>query len=178
MITIHDLLEDSTYKEFFCRPPKGVPLLHPDQKPWRLYIQMNGSLKWAYKDCATYSEAFKRFRKALKAGEVHDAAISSRRHAWRPPNRIARIKGKYVIGSDGVRRQATKPVPWRPKLNGEDIVDPVDWCPYCRRPTAWKYYGKHHAFGNLGIAIDQSVMRCHICGASVRITENKTFWRG
>lgn len=168
MLTIHDLLEDPHYKEYFLKIPK-LPVTRPGTRPWRLYIRLKSHGKWAQKDFETYGAAFKYFKLRLKKGEVLDAAINCRRASFGPPQRYAKVKGKYITGSDGVTRQATKAVDWQPQLD-PDSADDVRWCPWCRRPTAFKYFGKHHALSThtLG-AIDPSIKRCAICGASERI---------
>lgn len=168
MITIVDLLEDSRYKEFFCQVPKLAVPPSPGIKPWRVFILLKKNHKWAQRDFATYPEAFRFFKKALKRGLIVDGAINCRRQSFSPPIRYARIKGKYVIGSDGVKRQATKRIEWQPKLGVDDFED-HQWCPWCRRPTVFKYYGKHRAL-KIGFPIDPSVPRCMICGASTRVT--------
>lgn len=172
MITIVDLLDDPTYKEFFCQVPK---LLRPaqDDYPWRVYVQLKKDKKWRRKDFYSYSAAFKFLKKLLAADLVYDAAIHCRRQFFSPPKKIVRVKGKYLVGSDGVKRQVTRVVTWAPKLEGTDSND-YRWCGYCRRTTTFKYYASHPALRSLGMPIDQSVKRCHICGVSTRmLTEYK-----
>lgn len=166
MLTIHELLEDKKYRAYF----QTVPKLKNGKtgKPWRLYVQGHDH-KWRKKDFAKYSDAFKLFRKLLRKGEVRDAAINCRRQSFAPPTRMARIRNKYVTGSDGVRRQATKRVEWRPKL-GPDHFEEHLWCPWCRRPSAFKNFSYHHAFPR-EMGLDTSVARCSICGASTRIID-------
>lgn len=168
MLTIHDLLEDPHYKAFFLKIPK-LPVVLPGSKPWRLFIKLKANGRWAQKDFESYAAAFKYFNRKRKDGQVLDAAINCRRASFAPPLRYAKVKGKYIIGSDGIRRQATKAIPWQPVLDLES-TDDIRWCPWCRRPTAFRYYGKHHALSSsVGLAIDPSVPRCEICGASERI---------
>lgn len=167
MLTIIDLLEDPIYKAYFCKVPK-LPKTSSTTPPWRLYIQRKGETRWRRRDFDTYSAAFKVLKKLLKEDKVKDAAIHCRRMSFAPPVRMMKIRGKYVRGSDGVSRQATKRVDWEPKIPA-DIFDEHEWCPWCRRPSVFKYYSRHHALGQLGMTIDPSVPRCVICGASVRI---------
>jgi len=170
LLTLEDLLEDPKYKEFFCKVPK---LLNPSQKtkPWRVFIQLKKDRKWRKKDFYSYTSAFKFLRKLIQAGVVQDATIHCLRQSYSPPTRVVRVKGKFLIGSDGKRRQVTRIIKWEPQL---DVNDPNDytWCPYCRRPTVFKYYAKHHAIDLKGLPIDQSVARCHICGVSTRMLTN------
>lgn len=168
MITIVDLLEDSRYKEYFCQVPKlAVPPVN-GAKPWRVFLKLKKNRQWAQKDFATYPEAFKYFKKALKRGLILDGAINCRRQSFAPPIRYAKIRGKFIEGSDGVKRQATKRVEWQPKLNADEY-DEHQWCPWCRRPTVFKYFARHRVLNGSGIAIDPSVPRCMICGASTRV---------
>lgn len=165
-LTIHDLLEDPQYKAFFCKIPV-LPESPSIKPPWRLFIQLKGDKRWRIKDFDTYPEAFNFLKKKLKAGVVHDAAIHCRRFSYPPPVVMKRIRGKYVRGSDGKERPATKRADWKPKL--PDDLERHDWCPWCRRPTVFKYYTRHHALQKIGLPIDPSVARCNICGASTRI---------
>lgn len=161
-----ELVKDSTYKRFLqTKPPLPSPVRRPRpdiSPPWVVYVQRKPGGKWGKREFWKYSEAFKFLRRALKAS-VHDAALNCKRVGFPPPNRFVRIRGKYVVGSDGVRRQQTKSVTWKPKL---DVGDPEHhWCMYCRRPTVFKWYQRHHRLG----VVDPNVPRCCICGASARV---------
>lgn len=160
MITIHELLEDKAYKEFFLRRP-AMPRVYGEQGklPWRVYVQREADGRWAKKDLPTYREAFEFFKKWRD--NMHDGAIASRPVAFAPPNKLVRVKGKYQVGSDGVNRQVTIPVIWKPKLPAEETFH--EWCPYCRRPTIFKWFSSHHAFPK-GEAFDTAARRCTICG--------------
>ena len=73
--------------------------------------------------------------------------------------------------SRGQKVQVTQRVVWQPPFDVGDTHDYL-WCPYCRRYTAFEYYEAHHALNylrKLGIVIDPSERRCHICGASERL---------
>lgn len=170
MLTILDLLEDPKYKEFFCKVPK---LLRPDQDtpPWRVYVQLKKDPKrWRTKDFYSYTSAFKFLKRLLNAGVVHDGTIHCRRQSFKPPQRLVRVKGKFLTGPDGKKRQVTRLVTWVPKIEGTDSND-YRWCPYCRRPTKFSYYTKHPAVSPLisGLPLDASIKRCHICGVSTRM---------
>ena len=169
MIPMTELVKDPVYKRYLQTKPV-LPAVARSKKlmrtpPWVVYVQKEADGAWGKKEFWKYSEAFNFMKRALKLG-VHDAAINCRRVGFLPPSRFVRIKGKYVLGSDGVKRQATKAVPWKPKL---DVSDPDhEWCMYCRRPTVFKYYRKHKALKSLGF-LDNTIRRCCICGASARI---------
>lgn len=166
-LTIEDLLEDSHYKEFFCKVPK-LPPSPSVQPPWRLFVQLKGEKRWRVRNFDTYQEAFKFFSKLRKKGKIHDAAINCRRMSFAPPIVMERIPGKYIMGSDNKRRPAYRRAEWKPAV--PDDLEVPEWCPWCRRPTVFKYYTKHHALNRLGLPIDPSTPRCGICGASTRVS--------
>lgn len=163
LLTIHELLQDKQYKEFFLRAP-AMPVVYRQQQmlPWRVYIQREVDGAWAKKDLPTYREAFALFRRYKP--EIHDAAIMSRAVAFAPPHRLVRIRGQYrevVRKGKKEKVQVTKLVVWKPKLPQEE--SPHQWCTYCRRPTVFRYFSKHHAFGK-NMNITQDELRCMICG--------------
>jgi hypothetical protein len=167
LIPMSELVKDPTYRRFLETKPK-TPRFSRDQKmqsspPWVVYVQREQDGKWGKKEFWKYSEAFKFFRGWLKKG-AHDATINNKRYPTPPPERLVRIKGKFVTDSKGVRRQATKYIKWTPRLTPEDPLH--HWCMYCRRPTVFKYFTKHKRLGQM---IDPTVRRCCICGASERI---------
>jgi hypothetical protein len=161
-----ELVKDPVYRKFLETQPK-TPRITRDKAmmqspPWVVYIQREVDGSWGKKEFWKYSEAFKFMRAWLKRG-AHDAAINNKRFGFDPPLRFARIRGKYIVGSDGVKRQATKAIPWQPKLGPGDPEH--HWCRFCRRPTVFKYFGKHKRLGR----VDPTTPRCSICGASARI---------
>jgi hypothetical protein len=172
-----ELVRDPVYREFLQTKPK-VPKHLRDPAimrtpPWVVYVQRKTGGKWGKKEFWKYSDAFKFFRAHLKAG-AHDAAINNRRIGYEPPHRFVRIRGKYKVGTDGVKRQVKKLVWWKP--NSALLADEQEhhWCRYCRRPTVFKYYSKHRVLG----PCDPEVPRCTICGASVRIAIHHPSDRG
>lgn len=169
MLTIHELLEDPVYKEWFLKKPVLPPTPKPSP-PWRLYVQRNPSGNWSKKDFDTYKEAFALFKKMRSS--IHDATIQSKAVAFAPPLRFARIKGKFLEGSDGVVRQATKRVPWKPKLPADEAQH--HWCPYCRRPTVFLWFASHHAYRDGKIMAADDSTRCTICG--IRLTSIRRQW--
>lgn len=181
MIPMSELIKDPFYKAFLTTPPKTPSVSRDPNKckspPWVVYVQKEANGPWGKKEFWKYSDAFKFFKKALKL-HVADCTINNRRFGFDPPSRMVRIKGKYVKGSDGITRQATKIVTWRPQLLPEDGEH--HWCRYCRRPTVFKYFRKHKALK--GVDIDTTTPRCCICGASTRIAidykTDKGFHRG
>lgn len=163
MLTIHELLEDKTYKEYFLKSP-AMPEVYRqlNMVPWRVYIQREADGPWAKKDLPTYKEAFALFKKYRP--NIHDAAIMSRSVAFAPPHRFVRIKGQYrevVRKGKKEKVQVVKLVLWKPNLPPEESGH--HWCTYCRRPTVFKYFSRHHAFGK-NEPITQDELRCSICG--------------
>lgn len=168
MIPMSELIKDPTYRKFLETQPK-TPKISRNQTmqkspPWVVYVQREADGPWAKKECWKYSEAFKVFRHWLKKG-AHDATINNKRYPTPPPSRLVKIKGKFVTGSDGKRRQATTYVTWRLPAAMSLDQPTHHWCLYCRRPTVFKYFSKHKRMGN----VDSSVRRCCICGSSERI---------
>lgn len=163
MITLLELLEDKTFKQYFLTKPVIPAVAASLSPPWRVYVQLEGRHgRWGRKSFDTYTEAFKWLKPRLHS--FHDAAITCPKVTSYGPTRMVKIKGRYVEGSDGVKRQATKRVPWKPKIPADEI-DEHRWCPYCRRPTAFRWFSQHHALGKLeGVSL--SFRRCVICGAS------------
>jgi len=170
VLTIHDLLKDQRYRKFFCKVP---PL--PDngsELPWRLAIQFKPHGPWATKDYATYSQAFKKLKNNLS--RINDAAIISKAIPFEPPNRVVRIKGKFIVRG-GKKIPVTKLIPWAPTIPADEF-DVHHWCPYCRRPTVFKRFLVHPILTRRrlnGIPIDPEVERCSICGASSRLVDLK-----
>lgn len=170
-MTMSELLKDKTYKKFLTTQPAMPPGMRDPNRakspPWVVYVQRETGGPWGKKEFWKYTEAFKFMVKWLNNG-AHDLAINNKRYGYEPPQRFARIKGKYVVGSDGIKRQATKAIPWKPTLEQGDAEH--HWCKYCRRPVVFKFYSKHKRLG----AVDQSVPRCCICGASARVALSST----
>lgn len=169
MITIAELLEDDRYKQFFTTMPKvpvvsKAPTLSP---PWVLYVQLDLDGPWRTKQFEKYSDAFKFFKKLRASRGLHDAAIHNKRVAFDPPTRMVRIKGKFIEGSDGKLRQATKVVVWRPRLPSDEAQH--HWCMYCRRPTIFRTYRRHRGLKQIVEELSTDIPRCCICGASARI---------
>jgi hypothetical protein len=174
VILMSELVQDPRYLEFLKTKPM-VPEVSRSthmSPQWTVYIQKEAGGKWGKKSFRSYKKALKFMFAWLTAG-CHDAALNNKRVPFDPPHRWVRIKGKFVRGSDGVMRQATKRVIWKPRLPADEVQH--HWCRYCRRPTVFKFYSKHRVLGNC----DPTVPRCCICGASARIalTHTDRFFR-
>ena len=168
LITMSELLKDSTYRKFLETKP-NTPKISRDPNrasspTWVVYVQREQGGGWGKKEFWKYSKALKFMYYWVLERGAYDAALNNKRHPTDPPMRLARIKGKFVRGSDGVLRQVTKYVKWVCRaipLDGPEHR----WCMYCRRPVVFKFYTKHKRLG----VVDPGVKRCCICGASERI---------
>jgi hypothetical protein len=175
LITLPELLEDPKYRDFFRSVPKTVQL--PGKMPWRLIVQREPDGAWARKDYEKYADAFRRMATELKGGRVYDGTIQSRGIAFGPPQRIVRVtkngrpvyhKGKngaIVLDAEGKRIQRTAIVIWKPKLEATD--EPHTWCTYCRRPTVFRWFNRHHSLRRSALdgLVNPADRRCTICGA-------------
>lgn len=150
-ITIRELLKDPLYKKWFSTVPK----LPPDSAhtpPWRIYVQAEEGGSWARTETGGYVKAYRYVAKHIR--DYHDICIQSKRHEFRPPV----VKDK----STGKRHYWPCPVGHR-------------WCPYCRRPTVFTYFSRHHLFsGRNGFSTGTSgYKRCVICG--IRLVATKDY---
>lgn len=174
MITLSELIDDPTYRKFMHRLPNLGPHTQP---PWRLYVQREMDGPWGKKDFEEYEEALNTLKRFLDRG-VHNATIQCRPTGFKPPRKIVRVTrdGRPVmIKRGGKEIPKTQLIPWRPKVSTDQASH--TWCPYCRRPTIFRWFTKHHA---LPPEFDPSVQRCTICGVSevfVRTTPD-SFLRG
>lgn len=169
MLNIHDLLADPVYREFLTKRPTLPKHYTSANKPFRLYVLLKKDHKWHSKRFGTYDEAFTALKKYLP--HASDAAINCPGVGFSPPQRIVRIKGKYFTNAKGEKDQVTKLVVWLPKVPDGEFED-HNWCPYCRRPTVFRRFTRHHALPvsrTAGVPIDPTLLRCSICGASEAI---------
>lgn len=170
MITIHDLLEDKTFKQFICTVPTFEART---DLPWRLMVQLKGEHHFRMKRFDSYTDAFKGMKKMLP--KAADATINCPAVQFDAPMRVVRIKGKYFTKPDGTREQQSKLITWAPKVpSGE--YDDHNWCGYCRRPTVFRRFRSHPILAPKtigGLPIDPNLLRCTICGASENIVRLK-----
>ena len=131
-LTIRQLLKDPLYAKWMTKPPKIT--VKGVTEPWRVFIQQPDG-KWAKKEFFNYVEAYNWMAKNIK--NYPDIVIHSKRQAFKPP--VVRYQGKKQY--------------W-PSPKG------YKWCPYCRRPTRFAYFKKHH---NQPLAVPW-FKRCVVCG--------------
>lgn len=167
MITMPELLEDRAYYNYIMTKPHTPEVAGGKHMvgQWAVYFRKDNQSPWKRKSFYKYKKALKFFFQVHEAG-YYDFALANRRLSFKPPKRVVRIKGKYMTNSKGEKVQVTKLVKWKPKLSGDEQEHL--WCGYCRRPTLFKYFSKHHA---LKVPeVDSGVTRCAVCGASSRIS--------
>lgn len=166
-MTIHELLEDPKYKEYFLTAPQ-LPKVPRTSPPWRLYVKDHDGL-WRKRDFPKYSEAVKLFARLRSAGKVADAAVTCRPVAFDPPTKVVKVKvngkPKMIKTSRGKLVQETREIRW----SWLNLLPPDEdahyWCPYCRRPTIFTWFSQHHAVvGAHRTYMDKSARRCTICG--------------
>lgn len=146
-MTLRQLLAIPRYRAYF----KQDPHLRPVQKKpgsWYLYVQVEEEGAWKRKTIDSYKEGFDFIRQKLKS--IHDGSITSRCRAYLPPVYRPQIEGKTGLHS----------IYWAQyPLNHK-------WCPYCRRPTLFKDFKRHHADGEIRrvFGLELNGRRCSICG--------------
>lgn len=160
MILLGELLEDKTFRKFFEKQPT-IPDLSRNIPPYRLWVQREARGKWLRKNTGSYQSGVRWFLEHIN--EIHDGALAIPSTQSAPPNRLVKVKRNGVLltkaGSDGVVRPVVKEVPWhfRPPEGERKHI----WCPYCRRPTVFTWFSKHHNMPNV---LQPEYSRCTICG--------------
>ena len=177
MITLPELLDnDVRFAKYFQKVPRLPPVASRcSTPPWRILFKTHDHPGWMSRNARTYADAFRFIVPLYKKLELIDGAIVCRRMQFGPPQRIVRIKGKYTKNAQGESIQLTRLVDWKPQIPTDESWH--NWCPYCRRPTVFAYFRKHHALPSnkdgKGVDVDPSVLRCSICGASERLVTLK-----
>jgi hypothetical protein len=141
-LTFRELLKDPIYKQWVTRVPNVYP--GDTVKPlWGVWIQMPDR-KWIvlHPHPQSYIKTFNSLIRGLKEGAL-DGAISSTNRGWMPPRVSRKVAGK---------RQVSR----------YNMPPEHQWCPYCRRPTIFGYFTRHHA---IPFAVNVEHQRCRICGA-------------
>lgn len=134
--TMRELLKDPLFRKWMGKVPT-LKVNFSHAKPWRIYVLDEG--KWRKTEAMTYAAAYKWVAKHLKTFE--DIALTSKAQPFRPP--VVRDK------------QGNKDY-WR-RFPADHI-----WCNYCRRPTVFFTFQKHHALpANMCTPYER---RCTVCG--------------
>lgn len=143
------LLEDPIYRKWLKAPPRQ-PEGSYRQPPWRVWVQRRLNGPWAYKDFETYPKAFNWLIK--RRLEFWDAAINCKVKDYRPPIVKKRANEKLVL---------------RHYWPG---VQDHRWCGYCRRPTLFKHFAKHHNIRRELIIPYERY--CSVCGAREKFVKH------
>lgn len=150
-ITLRELLRDPIYKAWFQKIPKlSAEVAHTP--PWRVYVQKEQFGSWAKLELPRYVKAYGWTAKNLKL--YHDIVIMSKRQEFKPPV---------------VKTSTGKKVYW-------PCPDGHRWCPYCRRPTVFAYFSRHHMFSGRynGNSSASGFKRCMVCG--IRLVATKEYY--
>lgn len=158
MITLPELLEDKNYRRFFEKPPV-IPNVQRTAPPYRLWVRRDG--KWFKRDISSYRSGRDWILDRLDV--IDDGALAIKGTMSPPPTRLVKVKRGGVlltkVGSDGVERPVVREAPWVVHLPADEVKHL--WCPYCRRPTVFTWFSKHH---NQPKVLQPEFERCTICG--------------
>lgn len=151
-ITMRELLDDPLYRKWMSIPPKGF-----DHRPsWTVYAQREEGGPWARATFTNFVRAHNYFAKNFR--QWHDSALCCRNYQSRPP----------------VVRDPNNPK--KRRYHGPVLtIMGHRWCTYCRRPTIFKVFAKHHVFTAKKMK-PMLVPRCSICGIAEDST--KTYKAG
>lgn len=163
LITIRELLRDPVFKKYFLTTPELPAHYTPDKLPWKLYVLKEGEHIWRSKRFGTYRDAFDGFKKMLPT--ITNAAINNPALSFMPPVRNVKVKGKV----DSKGKPIIRSLVWKPQLT--DDMSPHNWCPYCRRPSIFKFMLPKAVKGQFQLPMSEPKMRCIICGASDSVVD-------
>lgn len=142
-LRFRDLIEDSLFKAWFYRRPALADVTMA--RKWRVYVQKQEDGPWGRRDFRSWKKAMK-FVKKIE-GRVWDLALNCPSHPTRQP--IVKTGRKTPKGL-AVRELWVIPSGHR-------------WCDYCRRPTMFRYFGRHHSVPR-NIPVIPYIRMCSICG--------------
>jgi len=174
LIPLGDLLEDKTFRKFFTETPPMYPHQAARSDGWRLWVRFNQTSPWRRKDVTHYQSGVDYVLPRIEDGSIHNAVLQCRGVSYKPPTRRFLVRdpktGKPMLVVDGKGNVSKKVVEkvWAPSSELIQEYGPHDWCFYCRRPTVFAYFRKHHAFIGTPLEpyFDGSIRRCAVCGIS------------
>lgn len=163
VLDIRKLIQDPVYRTFLGTAPI-LPHVLPDSRPWYFYLKQEWAVHgdpahpqavtgtkigWKRKACGTYHQAYGLLREHYKA--AHDTVITCRVMPVGPP----------------LDERRGKPWNWHksPELARYDFSIDYKWCGYCRRPTRFRFFSRHHAV----IDAINDEKRCEVCGVRERM---------
>lgn len=164
LITIHELLKDKEYREFFLKTPVLPDHYGPENKPWKLIILKRGETQWRSKRFGTYKEAFTGLKTMLPS--IINGAINCPPLDFMPPVKNFRVKDKFV-GNGHLRKPLIVSRVWKPRIT--DDMGEHNWCTYCRRPSIFRYAMLSRSTAGYAPIAGEPEIRCIICGASSRL---------
>jgi hypothetical protein len=133
-MNLKELLKDPIYKAWYGK----IPTEHMvGTFPWRVWVHTDKGWTRTKSDFEKYSQAYNWIAKRMH--DYEDLVLYSKGHEFRPPVIRYRDKKYYWPCPAGYR-----------------------WCGYCRRPTLFGTFTRHHALTHLS---DPVAPRCIICGA-------------
>lgn len=170
LISIHELLRDRQYREYFLKTPTLPEHYTEVNRPWKLIVLKKNETVWRSKRFGTYGEAFAGLKTMLPS--IINGAINCPPLDFMPPLKNFKVKGKFV-GNGHLRKPLIVTKVWKPQLT-DDMSD-HSWCGYCRRPSIFRYANlSRPAKGGMVSTHGEPEMRCIICGASTRIVNLRT----
>lgn len=152
-VTMRQLLVDEIFRKWMTRKPEFP---HPETVRWRLYVQREEGGPWAKRDVESYGEGYRLLAENFK--RWHDCALVCLGRESRPP--VVRKAVKVKHPKTGKMVKGYKRVYHKPMIS----VIGHRWCGYCRRPTVFRSFSKHHALPHF---FKRSLLwepRCTICG--------------
>lgn len=140
-ITLRELLKDPLFKKWMGKVPTLRVPDHTQSLPWRIYVLDEG--RWKMTEAQTYAAGYRWVAKNIRNYE--DLALTCKPQGFNPPV----LRNKTTQAKEYWRRFPFDHV----------------WCPYCRRPTVFFTFAKHHAFPRgKQWACSPYDRRCTICG--------------
>lgn len=150
-IPMREFLKDPVFRKHFRTKPVLLPSSGPH--PFWLYLQPKEGGPWKRAKLTSYNKGFDYVKTRLN--DLYDFAICSRQRTYLPP--VHRPVDED--GNPGKHREYWANYPRN-----------HSWCPYCRRPTIFRAFEKHHALTEINKAMGLSLVprepevRCTICG--------------
>jgi hypothetical protein len=136
-LTLRDLIKDPIYRKWYAMKPIEFSV---GTLPWRVWVLTPRGWTKPKQDFRTYAEAYNWIVRRMD--QYEDLVLYSKGHEFKPPIIKYRDKKYYWPTPIGFR-----------------------WCGYCRRPTEFKMFSRHHALTHIQ---DTHAPRCSICGARAK----------
>lgn len=138
-ITFRELVQDPLYRKWFLAKPQ-----HADRR-WVAWVQREEGGRWARREFDGWREGARWV--VAHHERVWDLSLCCPGRATPRPKIKTKRRTKKGLA---VR------VPW-------PLPEGHRWCPYCRRPTVFRRFSKHHAMWTMSF-VNPNVRRCTACG--------------